>query len=97
MQTDYLAKNPVNLIKQRNRFYRVKQDQHIVRRLSVLQWEMLLDTAEKMATQYPHKYERTLFIISLLFGLYLRVSELVPRSVKWYAKGTTDERFSSRH
>ena len=37
----------------------------------------MLDVTEQMIPSNPLKYERTLFILSLLFGMYLRISELV--------------------
>jgi integrase len=45
--------------------------------LSKLQWEFLLDTAELMASESPRSGERTLFCIVMMFGCYLRVSDLV--------------------
>jgi integrase len=44
--------------------------------LSKLQWEFLLDTAELMANESPRSGERTLFCIVMMFGCYLRVSDL---------------------
>jgi integrase len=44
--------------------------------LSKLQWEFVLDTAELMAAEAPKSGERTLFCIVLMFGCYLRVSDL---------------------
>ena len=44
--------------------------------LSKLQWEVVLDTAELMASEEPRVGERTLFCIVLMFGCYLRVSDL---------------------
>ena len=81
LQTHYLTKNPVNLIKQKNRFYRSRQSEQVTRRLTALQWDFVLETAEALAQLEPNKHERTLFVISVLFGLYLRISELVPRTV----------------
>lgn len=44
--------------------------------LSKLQWEFLLETAELMAAENPSPGERTLFCIVMMFGCYLRVSDL---------------------
>lgn len=44
--------------------------------LSKLQWEFLLETAEIMAQEAPSPGERTLFCIVMMFGCYLRVSDL---------------------
>ncbi|WP_256679083.1 site-specific integrase [Pseudomonas sp. MWU12-2323] len=45
--------------------------------LSRLQWEFVLETAELMASESPPVGERTLFCIVMMFGCYLRVSDLV--------------------
>lgn len=69
--------NPVSLIRQKSKFIRKDQNQAPVRRISNVQWDYVLETAEKMAGEDPDNHERTLFVMSLLFGLYLRISELV--------------------
>ena len=80
---DYLAQeclvvaNPVALIRQKSKFLRQDQNQALVRRISDLQWDYVLETAELMATEDPNVHERTLFILTSLFAMYLRVSELV--------------------
>ena len=78
LQTEMvIASNPVKAIRQKSKFIRKDQQPAVVRRLSNLQWDYLIDTAEQMANDDPHEHERTLFVISALFGMYLRVSELV--------------------
>ncbi|MCP4286724.1 MAG: site-specific integrase, partial [Gammaproteobacteria bacterium] len=80
---DYLAQeclvvaNPVALIRQKSKFLRQDQNQALVRRISDLQWDYVLETAELMATEDPNVHERTLFILTSLFAMYLRISELV--------------------
>jgi integrase len=80
---DYLAQeglvvaNPVALIRQKSTFLRQDQNQALVRRISDLQWDYVLETAELMATEDPNVHERTLFILTSLFAMYLRISELV--------------------
>ncbi|MGX5173999.1 tyrosine-type recombinase/integrase [Aliikangiella sp. IMCC44653] len=69
--------NPVALIKQKSKFIRKDQIQPMVRRISTLQWEYILETAELMASEEPLEHERTLFIMNCLFAMYLRISELV--------------------
>ncbi len=49
----------------------------IVRRISTLQWDYVIETAELMAKESPEEHERTLFIMNCLFAMYLRISELV--------------------
>ncbi len=72
-----IASNPVKAIRQKSKFIRKDQQAAVVRRLSNLQWDYLIDTAEQMANDDPHEHERTLFVISALFGMYLRISEIV--------------------
>ena len=81
IQADYLEMNLIDLIKQKSTYYRTQTKQKI-RRIPELQWDVLIETAETMAERDPQKHERTLFIISLLYGLYLRVSELAA-SDRW--------------
>ena len=53
--------------------------QKSIKRLSDLQWDFVLECAEKAADKEP-LHERTLFVIATLKTLYLRVSELSDRS-----------------
>ena len=48
-----------------------------MRRLSTLQWDYVLETAERLAAEHPDEHERTLFIMTALYAMYLRISELV--------------------
>lgn len=68
--------NPVALIRQKSKYVRKDQNQAMVRRISNLEWDYVLETAEMMATEDP-EHERTLFIMNCLFAMYLRISELV--------------------
>lgn len=77
IQEDYIESNPVSQIRQKGKFIRKSQGQKPIRRLSNEQWRYVLDTAEKMAKNDPVQHERTLFIMNALFGMYLRISELV--------------------
>ena len=78
---DYVYRNPVKRIRQRSKFTRKTASTTPVRRLSELQWDFVIETAEIMADE-DHRHERTLFVMSMLYGLYLRVSELV-QSERW--------------
>lgn len=69
--------NPVALIRQKSKFIRKQQFSPVVRRISNLQWEYVIETAEIMAADNPAEHERTLFIMNALFAMYLRISELV--------------------
>lgn len=79
---DYVAKNIVEQIRQKSHYYKKHQGVAKVRRVSPMQWEVVMEVAEQMAAEEPDKYERTLFVISMLYGMYLRVSELVA-STRW--------------
>lgn len=68
--------NPISQIRQKSKFIRKQQTKRQVRRLTSLQWEFVIETAEKMADENHDKYERTLFIMSALYLMYLRISEL---------------------
>lgn len=79
---EYLLANPVALIRQKSKFIRKRQQNAPVRRLSLQQWDVVLAVTEKLAAENPAKHERTRFILSLLFGMYLRISELAA-SERW--------------
>ncbi|MDP3269492.1 MAG: tyrosine-type recombinase/integrase [Legionella sp.] len=79
---EYIPTNPVALIRQKSKFIRKRQQNAPVRRLSLIQWNEVLYAAEVLAADSPEKHERTLFILSILFGMYLRISELAA-SDRW--------------
>ncbi|PCH61093.1 MAG: integrase [Gammaproteobacteria bacterium] len=72
----YVESNPVKKIRQKSQFIRKKPTQELIRRLSELQWDYVIETADFMAAD-DALHERTLFIMSALYGMYLRISELV--------------------
>lgn len=69
--------NPIKLIRQKSKYLRKDHNQAPVRRVSNLQWDYVIETAERMADEEPAVHERTLFIMTALFAMYLRISELV--------------------
>ena len=77
IQEDYLEANPVSQIRQKSKFLQKSQMARPIRRLSALQWSYVIDAAELLAKTDPNTHERTLFIMNALFGMYLRISELV--------------------
>lgn len=79
---EYLVSNPVALIRQKSKFIRKRQQKAPIRRLSMLQWETVVEAADSLAEESPEKHERTRFMLSLLFGMYLRISELAA-SDRW--------------
>jgi site-specific recombinase XerD len=82
LQEEYVFMNPVALIRQKSKFIRKQQNPTQIRRLSPLQWEYVIDTANLMANNDPGKHERTLFIMTALYSMYLRISELAA-SARW--------------
>jgi len=77
LQENKIHHNPVAQIRQKSKFFhREMPGQPIIRRLSELQWHYLVETAQLMAQEQPESHERTLFMVSALFAMYLRISEL---------------------
>ena len=70
--------NPFRAVKQKSKYKERNTDNQDTRILTSLQWDFVLETAERLADQDP-KYERTLFIVATIFAMYLRVSDLVGR------------------
>ncbi|MCE3238932.1 MAG: Phage integrase family protein [Gammaproteobacteria bacterium] len=68
--------NPIALIRQKSRYIQKRQTQATVKRLTETQWQFCLKTAKQLASLDPDRHERTVFIISALYLLYLRISEL---------------------
>src|SRR3990167_9176729 len=85
MQEEYAHMNPVALIRQKSKFLRNYQGQPKIRRLSELQWQYVIKTAKELAEKDAAIHERTLFIMSALYAMYLRISELVANS-RWIPK-----------
>lgn len=79
IQEEYLQANPVAQIRQKGKFLRKSQGARPIRRLSELQWQVVHESAEQYADQKKGDpaHERTLFVMNALFGMYLRISELV--------------------
>lgn len=79
---EYLIANPIALIRQKSKFVRKRQHSAPVRRLSLIQWQAVLNAAEQLALRNPALHERTRFILNILYGMYLRISEL-SASERW--------------
>jgi len=77
MQESLVNSNPVALIRQKSKFIQRNQNRDVVRRISNLQWDYVIETAALLAQEAPEAHERTLFIMNCLFAMYLRISELV--------------------
>ncbi|HSX20033.1 MAG TPA: tyrosine-type recombinase/integrase [Gammaproteobacteria bacterium] len=85
MQEGHLEANPISQLRQKSKFIRKKQSTTVIRRLSDLQWSYVIETAEIMAAEKPAAHERTLFIMTALYAMYLRISELTA-SQRWIPK-----------
>ncbi len=82
LQEEYVTMNPVAIIRQKSKFIRKTQGQPKIRRLSELQWQYVIKIARSLAENNPDLHERTLFIMSALYSMYLRISELTA-SPRW--------------
>lgn len=78
IQEGIVQVNPVILIRQKSKFIRKQAKTQVVRRLSNQQWETVIHLAKEKASR-ESSYERTVFILSCLYGMYLRISELVEK------------------
>lgn len=96
LQEEITETNPVLLIRQKSKFIRKVATAPIIRRLSNKQWQTVINLAKEKAkndeknkkngkngeNKKIKKNERTVFILSCLYGMYLRISELVSSS-RW--------------
>lgn len=85
IQENYTEINPILHIRQKSKYLQQKQTKPKIRRLSELQWYYVIETAEIMANREPELHERTLFIITALYAMYLRISELAANK-RWMPK-----------
>jgi len=76
LQEEITSMNPVALIRQKSKFIRQEIKTPVIRRLSDKQWQTVITLAKQWAEK-DTKHERTVFILSCLYSLYLRISELV--------------------
>jgi hypothetical protein len=76
LQDEYVYANPVALIRQKSKFIRQNQGHPKIRRLSELQWQYVITAAKNLVNENPDLHERTFFIMSALYSMYLRISEL---------------------
>lgn len=74
-QENYLEINPISLIRQKKGYIQRQQNRKVTRRLSKLQWNYVIEAAQKMAEEDP-LHERTLFLMSAFYLLGVRISEL---------------------
>lgn len=82
IQEEHVELNPVAQIRQKGKFLRKRQGTQAIRRLSEAQWHEVLNALDAALPEDPPRFERALFIMSCLFGMYLRISELA-ESDRW--------------
>lgn len=75
LQEDWVTVNPVSLIRQKSKFIQKNTSVTIVRRLTLIQWQTVIDCTKQKAQQ-DKTWERHVFVLSCLYSLYLRISEL---------------------
>ncbi len=81
IQEEYTEVNPILNFRQKNKYIRKYHGKRKIRRLSELQWHYVIETANLMANENS-KDHRTLFIMTALYAMYLRISELAT-SERW--------------
>ena len=79
---EHIYSSPAARIPQLSAYITKEQTFEQRRRLSTKQLEYLIESTKELAEQEPGKHERSLFIVSCLFGMYLRISEITA-SERW--------------
>ena len=74
-QESYLEINPINLIRQKKGYIQRQQTRKVIRRLSKMQWNYVINAVFDMAAEDP-RHQRTLFLMSTFYLLGVRISEL---------------------
>ncbi|MGE6647658.1 tyrosine-type recombinase/integrase [Shewanella colwelliana] len=85
MAEDYCERNPSQAWLNHSRFahkhkYQVSEDDSASQAFSELQWSYVLETVEKLAKQEPASFQRSVFLIKLMYGCYLRISDVSARA-----------------
>lgn len=73
----YINANPVAKIRQKSRFIKKTVEARLNRTLTETQWRYVVESTKLLAEKKPIQHERSLFIMSSLYAMYLRISELV--------------------
>lgn len=82
---EYMERNPAMMLMKSGRFKSSFQgnvsgeDDEEIKAFTDLQWSYVISAAETMAHEDPENHYRTLFLIHLLYGCYLRISEVAAR------------------
>ncbi len=82
---EYTERNPAMALMKNGRFKAGSQgvvmheDDEEIRSFTELQWSYVVATARQLAECEPEQHERTLFLVSLMYACYLRISEVAAR------------------
>lgn len=82
---EYTERNPAMMLMKNGRFKNGAQnnvmgeDDEDILSFTELQWSYVVTAASQMANTTPEEHERTLFLISLMYSCYLRISEVAAR------------------
>ncbi|MDG3394280.1 site-specific integrase [Vibrio parahaemolyticus] len=79
---EYTERNPAAMLLKKAKFKAQSSNvdsEDFINIMSEVQWSYVMEAAETLAEESPAKHERTLFLMSLMYGCYLRVSELSAR------------------
>lgn len=82
VEENYIDQNPVLGLRQKSKFIKSEQEAAAPRFLSAAQWHYVHEAAKELAVDKPAEHERTLFAVTAMFCMYLRISELVG-SERW--------------
>ena len=72
--------NPFRNVTKKGQYNTAPESGATIRALTPLQWDYVVETAERMAKEAPAKHERTLFILITMFSMYLRISDIAGRA-----------------
>ncbi|WP_051559863.1 tyrosine-type recombinase/integrase [Marinobacterium jannaschii] len=82
---EYTERNPAMMLMKNGRFKSgsqsmvMREDDEEIRAFTELQWSYVISTARSLANKDPEQHERTLFLITLMYSCYLRISEAAAR------------------
>ena len=85
LEEEYVLTNQIKMIKQKSKYIQKIQKKPRIRRLSELQWQYVTEVTKELAEQNPKLHECTLFILSALYLMHLRIPELAA-SKRWIPK-----------
>ena len=82
LREEIVERNPVSLIRQKSRYLQTQQTTAQIIRLSDKQWQACLAAAKAMGKDENSLHQRTLFIITAMYLMYLRISEFAA-TARW--------------